>query len=158
MCIEMISKTLRLRKPKKTEWKLALPWYQNPKVMYLSEGITHRVYELENIYVMYEYLSTMGDFYFIEVLEEGRWHPIGDVTLWEENLPIAIGDETYWGQGIGKAVVRKMLELAKQKGYQVVNVPSVFQYNQGSKALFESLGFKKVSEDAEEVAYQKRIK
>ena len=46
---------------------------------------------------MYEFLSTRGELYFIEVKENENWYAIGDVTLWEENLPIAIGDEEYWG-------------------------------------------------------------
>lgn len=158
MSIEMIHETLRLRQPDKSQWELALPWYQNPKVLALSEGITHRVYELHNIYTMYEYLSTVGELYFIEVLEDEGWRPIGDVTLWEEDLPIAIGEEAYWGQGIGKAVIKKMLVLAKARGYREVNVSSVFHYNDRSKALFESLGFKKVAQTDTDVSYRKKIK
>ena len=31
-----INDTLRLKTPKKSEWDLAYPWYQNQQVMYLS--------------------------------------------------------------------------------------------------------------------------
>ena len=62
---------------------------------------------------MYEYLSTRGELYFIEVKEDGHFKAIGDVTLWEENLPIAIGEEAYWGQGIGKLVIQTLLKRAK---------------------------------------------
>ena len=158
MTIEPIHQTLRLRKPDKSEWEIALPWYQNPTVLALSEGVTNRVYTQHNIYVMYEYLSTIGDLYFIEVKEGDQWRPIGDVTLWEDDLPIAIGEEAYWRKGIGKLVIKKMLELAKMKGYREVNVPSVFHYNAGSKALFESLGFKKVAQTETDVSYRKIIK
>ncbi|MBQ1786183.1 MAG: GNAT family N-acetyltransferase, partial [Turicibacter sp.] len=53
-----INETLRLRTPEKKDWDLAYPWYQNPKVMYLSEGVTNQTYELYHIYNMYEFLST----------------------------------------------------------------------------------------------------
>ena len=39
-----IQERLRLYTPDKSEWDHALPWYQNEKVMYLSEGISNRVY------------------------------------------------------------------------------------------------------------------
>ncbi|HAX74129.1 MAG TPA: GNAT family N-acetyltransferase [Firmicutes bacterium] len=149
-----VSNTLRLRMPQKSEWDLALPWYENPKVMYLSEGISDEVYTLFNIYNMYEFLSTRGDFYYIEVLENNKWKPIGDVTLWDENLPIAIGDETYWGQGIGRQVLLALIERAKQKGMKKLLVPAIFHYNIASQKLFESVGFVLVSENETEKSYE----
>ena len=44
-----INSALRLRTPKKSDLHLAYPWYQNPNVMYLSEGVTNKTYELEQI-------------------------------------------------------------------------------------------------------------
>lgn len=153
-----IHETLRLYTPDKSEWSQALPWYQNEKVMYLSEGISNRVYHLDEIYNMYEFLSTRGELYFIQVLEKQRWVSIGDVTLWEENLPIAIGVETYWQQGIGKQVIKTLLKRAKANGMQKISVPAIFHYNTGSQRLFESLGFKKVGENATEKSYEKIIR
>ena len=153
-----IDASLRLKTPKKSEWKLAYPWYQNPQVMYLSEGVKNKTYELEQIYNMYEFLSTRGELYFIEVKEEGGWVAIGDVTLAEENLPIAIGDEAYWGQGIGKAVIKALLKRAKFLGMTKISVPAIYHYNIGSQRLFESCGFKKVGENDTEKSYEKIIK
>ena len=127
-----INSALRLRTPKKSDWDLAYPWYQNPNVMYLSEGVTNKTYE--------------------------NWYAIGDVTLWEENLPIAIGDEEYWGQGIGKAVIKTLLKRAKSLGMTKISVPAIYHYNIGSQRLFESCGFKKVGENATEKSYEKIIK
>lgn len=153
-----IHETLRLRTPEKKEWDLAYPWYQNPKVMYLSEGVTNQTYELYHIYNMYEFLSTRGELYFIEVKEDEKWIAIGDVTLWEENLPIAIGDESYWGRGIGKLVIKTLLKRAKCLGMTKISVPAIYHYNIASQRLFESCGFKKVSENATEKSYEKIIK
>ena len=153
-----INETLRLRTPEKKDWDLAYPWYQNPKVMYLSEGVTNQTYELYHIYNMYEFLSTRGELYFIEVKEDGKWIPIGDVTLWEENLPIAIGDEYYWGRGIGELVIKTLLKRAKCLGMTKISVPAIYHYNIGSQRLFESCGFKKIGENATEKSYEKIIK
>ena len=149
---------LRLRTPKKEEWRLAHPWYQNEKVMYLSEGVKNKTYNLSQIYNMYEYLSTRGELYFIEVFEHNRWLAIGDVTLWEENLPIAIGVEAYWGQGIGKAAINCLLKRAKELGMTKISVPAIYHYNKASLRLFESCGFKKISENETEKSYEKMIK
>lgn len=97
-----IDEKIRLRNPDKIEWNTALPWYQNPKVLYFSEGVTDKVYDIETINRMYSYLSSIGELYFIESFEDGIWKPIGDVTLSEKNMPIAIGEEKYWDKGIGK--------------------------------------------------------
>ena len=153
-----IHETLRLRTPEKKDWDLAYPWYQNPKVMYLSEGVTNQTYELYHIYNMYEFLSTRGELYFIEVKEDGKWIAIGDVTLWEENLPIAIGDEDYWGRGIGKLVIKTLLKRAKCLGMTKISVPAIYHYNIASQRLFESCGFKKIGENATEKSYEKIIK
>lgn len=153
-----INETLRLYTPDKSEWKEALPWYQNEKVMYLSEGITNRIYTLDEIYNMYEFLSTRGELYFIQVLADESWKNIGDVTLWEENLPIAIGVEEYWQKGIGKQVIKALLKRAKQVGIQKISVPAIFHYNTGSQRLFESLGFKKIGENKTEKSYEKIIR
>ena len=153
-----INDTLRLKTPKKTDWDLAYPWYQNQQVMYLSEGVKHQTYELDQIYNMYEYLSTRGELYFIEVKEDGRFKAIGDVTLWEENLPIAIGEEAYWGQSIGKLVIQTLLKRAKSLGMTKISVPAIYHYNERSLRLFESCGFKKVGENETEKSYEKLLR
>lgn len=64
-----INQNLRIRKPDKLDWKQAVPWYQNKKIMHFSEGINDRVYNLEEVKRMYAYLSSIGELYFIEVYE-----------------------------------------------------------------------------------------
>lgn len=155
--IIMIHESLRLYTPDKTDWDQALPWYQNPNVMYLSEGLTNQVYDLMQIYNMYEFLSTRGELYFIQVLDENQWVSIGDVTLWEENIPIAIGIEKFWGKGIGKEVLKTLISRAKRLGMTQLNVPAIFHYNTGSQRLFESLGFKKIGENETEKSYVKYL-
>ncbi len=138
--IIQISETLRLRTPKKEEWSLALPWYGNPKVMYLSEGKTQGSYKIEDIQAMYGYLSTIGELYFIEILED-QWKAIGDVTLSPKTLPIVIGNEKYWGQGISKRVMSTLIERARKVGLTRLELKEIYSYNERSHRLFTSLGF-----------------
>lgn len=137
---------LRLRKPNKEEWKLGLTWYQNEEVMYYSEGIDDRTYTIEEVNRMYSYLSQIGELYFIELAIEGVWVPIGDATLSETNLPIVIGDPSYWGQGIGKKVVLSLIERAKAINLQRIINLKIYHYNERSKNLYTSVGFKKVKD------------
>lgn len=149
-----IDSNLRLRNPDKSQWKIALPWYQNTKVLYFSEGITDKVYDMDTINRMYGYLSTIGELYFIEIFDDEVWKPIGDVTLSEKNMPIAIGEEKYWGRGIGKKVISKLIERAKVIGLSKICVPAIYLYNSRSQALFTSMGFIEVNKNDKEKSYE----
>ena len=82
-----------------------------------------------------------GELYWIEVLEDGAWLPIGDVSFWPEDIPIVIGDKRWRGRGVGKAVVERLIARARELGWEQVKVGEIFDFNQGSQALFQSLGF-----------------
>lgn len=152
-----IDTDLRLRNPENTEWEIALPWYQNPKVLYFSEGVTDKVYDMETINRMYGYLNSIGELYFIEVLEDELWKPIGDVTLSDQNMPIAIGDEAYWGKGIGKRVIGELVERAKAIGLRKLCIRAIYLYNNRSQNLFTSMGFVEVGENDTEKSYEFRL-
>ncbi len=152
--IIFIDYKLRVRSPKKEEWSTAVPWYSNPKVMYYSEGAKDKIYNIEEIIKMYEYLSNVGELYFIEVLEEMQWKSIGDVTLSEENIPIAIGEEAYWGKGIGTKVIAKLIERARAIGLNKISIPAIYHYNKRSQNLFKALGFIEIGENHNEKSYE----
>lgn len=149
-----IEDNLRLIKPNNEQGSLALPWYKNPQVLYYSEGIVDKTYDMKTIERMYKYLSDKGELYFIEVKEENRWKAIGDVTLSEENLPIALGHERYFGKGIGKKVMKVLIERARTIGMEKLVVPEVYSHNNRSQNLFASLGFTLVKEDHRRKSYE----
>ncbi len=149
-----LDQNLRLRKPQLEEWPHALKWYQNKEVMYFSEGITDRFYDMEDIKRMYQYLSTHGNLYFIETFTNiDEWLAIGDATFSDKNLPIVIGDSTYWGQGIGRKVITKFIELAHDLQLSRLTVPEIYHYNERSANLFLGLGFVKSSENEVSSSY-----
>lgn len=60
---------------------------------------------MEKLKRMYNYLNNHGELYFIEVLDNDVFIPIGDVIFWQEDMPIEIGDLKFRKSGIGKLVV-----------------------------------------------------
>ena len=119
---------------------VALTWYQDVDLVELVDGI--RIpYSLEKLNAMYSYLEEHGDLFWIEFLEKGEWLPIGDVTLFQENLPIVIGNPTYRYQGLGRKVLKVLIDLAQQRGWKELKVQEIYDFNYASRRCFESLGF-----------------
>ena len=118
----------------------ALGWYQDVDLVELVDGI--RIpYSLEKLNTMYSYLESNGDLFWIEFREKGEWVPIGDVTLSQENLPIVIGNPTYQHQGLGRKVLKALIDLARQKGWKQLKVQEIYTFNRISRRCFEFLGF-----------------
>jgi len=87
-------------------------------------------------------LDKQGELYFIEVLEGDVFKPIGDVTFWQEDMPIIIGDAHYRGQQIGKSVVAALIKRGKSLGYETLYVAEIYDHNIISRKCFEALGFR----------------
>lgn len=154
-----INTLLRLKRPNVNDYDKALPWYSDPYVMKMSEGISDRCYNRQDIQVMYDFLSEHGELYFIELkvsdeLEE--WLAIGDVTLMENNLPIVI-DPEYTRQGIGKKVMMRIIGRGIELGMTYFKVPEVYIHNEPSQKLFESLGFKELGRNDSIISYYYEI-
>jgi len=145
--ILQIDGTLRLRKYDGVH-DFALDWYQDEETVYLVDG-KRDPYTIERLGGMYRYLNNVGELYFIEVLENGTYKPIGDVTFWQEDMPIVIGDRNYRGKKIGRKVVSALVERGKELGYDHLEIGEIYDWNVGSRRCFERVGF---------VAYEKTEK
>ena len=82
-------------------------------------------YTIERLGGMYRYLNNAGELYFIEVLGNGTYKPIGDVTFWQEDMPIVIGDPAYRGKGIGRKVISALIERGKFLGFDQLAVGEI---------------------------------
>ncbi len=122
------------------QFELALEWYQELELIYMIDG-SREPYSPERVQRMYEYLARQGEVYFIEVWEQECWLAIGDVTFWQNDLPIVIGNADYRGKGIGKKVLSALIQRARNLGYQKLAVQEIYDYNRPYRSLFESLGF-----------------
>lgn len=147
-----ISSNLRLRRFD-NDYNFALQWYQDLELVKLVDGPVASVYTKEKLKRMYEYLNHKGELYFIEVLEENEYKPIGDVALCKDNLPIVIGDKLYHNKGIGKKVLKSLILRARELDFECINIQEIYDYNTYSKKLFESLGFKGYGETTNGKSY-----
>ena len=135
-----IDGSLRLRKYD-GNYDFALEWYQDVEMVWLVDG--DRVpYTQELLTKMYTWLDESGELYFIEVLENGTYVPIGDVTFWQEDMPIVIGDPRYRGKGIGTKVVAALVQRGRELGYDHLEVEEIYDWNHASRRCFEKLGFR----------------
>ena len=134
-----IDKSLRLRKYDGVH-DFALEWYLDEETVYLVDG-KRDPYSMERLGGMYRYLNNAGELYFIEVLENGTYKPIGDVTFWQEDMPIVIGDRNYRGRKIGRRVVSALVKRGVALGYDHLEVGEIYDWNEGSRRCFESVGF-----------------
>lgn len=150
-----IHDTLRLRKYDGHYEKL-LPGYQTPYVYQNSEGIfdDSKKPDLNYVKWMCEYLNSIGELYFIEVKENGVFTSIGDVTIKNENPPIAIWDENYRGRGIGTLVMRTVINRLKVLGFTEITGSEVYKWNTVSQKLHEKLGFKRSQETTDSYIYE----
>ena len=134
-----IDESLRLRKYDGV-YDFALAWYQDLDTVWLVDG-NRNPYTMERLGGMYRYLNDAGELYFIEVLENGTYKPIGDVTFWQEDMPIVIGDQNYRGRKIGRRVVSALVKRGVALGYDHLEVGEIYDWNEGSRRCFESVGF-----------------
>ena len=125
-----VNETLRLRKYDGRS-EFAYGWYQDSETCLMVNGVTAPMKQ-ESITIMYEYLNAHGELYFIEYLEDENYIPIGDVTFWKEDMPIVIGNPAYRKRGIGYLVVKKLMERARELGYEKIYVDEIYDYNKGS--------------------------
>lgn len=135
-----ITDSLRLRKYDGVH-DFALKWYQDVELVYLVDG-DKEPYSPDRLTRMYQYLSNAGELYFIEVWEGDAFQPIGDVTFWQEDMPIVIADSRYRGKKIGRQVISALIQRGKALGFPYVSVGEIYRWNEPSRRCFESLGFR----------------
>ena len=118
----------------------ALGWYQDTELVYLVDGVKIP-YTREKLEKMYGYLNQHGELYIIEALENGMFQPIGDVSFWQEDMPIVIGDPNYRGRGLGRKIIMALIARGRELGWDALHVDQIYHYNTGSRKCFESCGF-----------------
>ena len=135
-----IDESLRLRKFDGV-YDFALEWYQDLDTVWLVDG-DQVPYTPELLTKMYSWLNSAGELYFIEVLENGTYKPIGDVTFWQEDMPIVIGEAAYRCKGIGHKVISTLIQRGRELGYGHLEVDEIYDWNEGSRRCFERAGFR----------------
>lgn len=135
-----VDEGLRLRKYD-GHFDFAFPWYQDPETVLLVDGVD-TPYDWAKLERMYTFLDAQGELYFIEYQTDGQFRPVGDVTFWQEDMPIVIGDRNLRGRGIGRRVVLTLMNRGRALGYPVLGVQEIYNCNAVSRKLFEGVGFR----------------
>ena len=151
-----VSDTLRLRRFD-DRYDFAFSWYQDTETVWLVDGV-RRPYSWETLSNMYHYLDKHGELYFIEALEGEIWKPIGDVCFSQHDMPIVIGDKTYRGKGIGKAVLTALIRRGRELGCDTLRVGEIYSWNTASRKCFESLGFRECGKTEKGNSYLLQLK
>ena len=138
------------------EYAFALAWYQDGETLYLVDG-KREPYTMERLEGMYRWLDERGELYFIELLRGGEFVPVGDVTFWQEDMPIVIGERAERGRGIGRRVVATLCERARSLGWSELFVEEIYDWNTASQKCFEAAGFEKYKKTARGWAYKKAL-
>lgn len=135
-----ITEDLRLRRFD-DNFGFALAWYQDEETNYMVDG-RRGSYDADQLARMYHYLEKKGEVYFIEVMEDGFFRPIGDVSFWQEDIPIVIGEPVFRGKGIGKQVIATLIRRGRDLGYSWLKIGEIYDWNLPSRRCFESQGFR----------------
>ncbi|WP_105113792.1 GNAT family N-acetyltransferase [Streptococcus suis] len=147
-----IDKQIRLRRYDGIH-DFAFEWHQDLELVWLIDGDQER-YSLDLLDRMYDYLSKNGECYFIEIFEDDQFIPIGDVTLFADDFAIAVGDKRYWHKGIGFKVLNTMIKRANEIGFKEILVKEIYDWNIGSRKLFEKCGFEAVEKTKKGWSYR----
>lgn len=151
----VIDDTLRLRRFD-GKYDFALSWYQDAQTLYLVDG-DETPYDMDRLERMYRWLASRGELYFIEYRTDGAFVPVGDVTFWQEDCPIVIGEPAMRGHGIGRRVIAALIERGRQLGYDCLYVREIYDYNLASQRLFEGAGFVKTEKTAKGWRYRLKL-
>lgn len=150
--IIVIDSNIRLRKYS-DDCMFALKWYQDIDTVMLVDGVSVP-YSIEKLYRMYHYLEQNMEVYFIEVKENNKYIPIGDVSFSPFDMPIVIGNKNYRNKGIGTKVIKALILRARALKFSSLEIREIYDYNEGSKKLFEKLGFKAVKTTSKGKSYR----
>lgn len=118
-----------------------LPCYQDRETVRMVDGPNAQPYDMEKLRSMFQYMREHGELYLIERLTRDRgWIPIGDAALQSHATPIVLSPK-YRRQGIGRAVIKALIDRARELGWSSVEVSEIYDYNLVSRRTYESLGF-----------------
>ena len=138
------------------ECEFALGWYQETEMLWMIDN-SREPYTLEKLKRMYSYLDQQGELYWIEYWIDGAFVPVGDVTFWQEDMPIVIGLPELRGRGIGRRVVLALVQRGRELGYDELHVDQIYHYNLASQRCFESAGFQRAGSTEKGQSYILRL-
>jgi len=124
--------------------EITLSCYQDIDVCKQVDNVDEP-YSLEKLNRMYNYLNANGELYYIEY----KGTLIGDITLKNNAELCIVICKDYQNKKIGRKCIKKMIDIAKEKGLKKV-FASIYPFNTQSIRMFETIGFKKTDDETYE--------
>jgi RimJ/RimL family protein N-acetyltransferase len=155
--IHLSDEKVRLRPFTEADFDTVATWFDDPEVMYYSEGEEDPHYSREDIEGIYRGTAQCGA--LLLIIETSDQQIIGETWLQPANLArlkkqppdnawridIMIGDRDYWGKQYGRHAVRLLLEHAFAAMHvDRVIAAGVFELNPRSIRMFQVCGFREV--------------
>ncbi len=135
------------------DYPLIVPWYQDPEVLFFSEGAEVHSYSPSETISILEEISQTAHCFMIEA--GGR--PIGEIALQRMNLPlllarhpgrdvrrmpVTIGEKGCWGKGFGTEAIRLLTRFAfTDEKVDILYAVGIGSYNPRSLRAFARVGF-----------------
>ncbi|MEB3429308.1 GNAT family N-acetyltransferase [Citroniella saccharovorans] len=126
-------------------FEYTLNWYKDFDVCKQVDNIDF-VYDIERLKKMYNYLNENGDLYYIEYKNK----LVGDICLTNDSEITIVICKEYQNRHIGRKCVYEILKIAKEKSFKSVKA-NIYTFNEQSQKMFESVGFKKISDELYEI-------
>ena len=126
-------------------FEYTLNWYKDFDVCKQVDNIDF-VYDIERLKKMYNYLNENGDLYYIEYKNK----LVGDICLTNDSEITIVICKEYQNKHIGRKCVYEILKIAKEKSFKSVKA-KIYTFNKQSQKMFESVGFKKISDELYEI-------
>lgn len=126
---------------------VAVGWYQDADTLRLTEGEGVAPFDAAMVEKMFAMMSTRCEVYIIETGSGDDWQPIGDAALCREaGTPIVIGHPHNRSRGIGRIVLERLVERARELGWPEMVVSGIYTDNLRARRLYERAGFRVTGE------------
>lgn len=127
--------------------EVAVEWYQDPEILRLTEGEGVAPFDVAMVEKMFTMMATRCETYIIEAGDGDDWRPVGDAALCREaGTPIVIGQADDRERGIGRVVLARLVERARQLGWPEMVVSGIYTDNLRARQLYEGAGFQVTGE------------
>jgi RimJ/RimL family protein N-acetyltransferase len=152
--VHLSDERVHLRPFTEADFDIVAHWFDDPEVMYYSEGQENPHYSRADIEGIYRETAQQGGLLFIIETPEGK--VIGETWLQPVNLErlkkqppdrayridIMIGEKEYWGRRYGRHAVRLLLKHAFEvmRADRVVGISS--EFNERSIRMFQACGLR----------------
>lgn len=128
-------------------------WYRDQVILDNVMGKNRLPFMKREVEEMYYWQTKESEVFYIEIFENEKWITIGDTAFSQHDLPIVIAQERFRARGIGRMIIQKFIDIARENGYEYLEVEEVFSYNEASHRMFTQLGFVKKNKQRNGFSY-----